>query len=392
MAKANPRMPIPGREDEGIIPTTPAVPAIPTPQVLPTTNYVPVTPSEATVVIEPQNVRVERALAAMSAGPLPWDAATEESVVPLINQDTGVHATSTGVIALTDNAKGVVIGELTSSAIAELGLIYTFPGEFVRRLSPGSQANVIQEMMRAQPSISISAICQGEGSNRKVLHTVFAHREVTPARDIANKFYYEAILQAGQMELTEYTLDESGMTIVVMEVIEGVPVENIGMLRRGLRLRYVPGKSIEINQYSTLKPHGSTIGYPIISRGSKFLWFSKDNARTEVQVAWISSGIEETLVDYLDVHTGLCAVVGQAFEGNAAAVLNDICRSVDIPVRVAKGAINDYLQDVGLTYWHLLRALMSYITSGGGLKPYERIRFQTYFGKWLTDVVPTQFK
>jgi hypothetical protein len=244
---------------------------------------------------------------------------------------------------------GMREGEVTPTALDELGKKAGFPPEFLKKLSLLTAVQVINERITAYSGPDVTMLFEED----KWTNILPAWRGVLPTKVTAEIVYRKLKEFYPEMEIEKAERREGFAFIRLLTPVAYPVTTAVGdVLRLGVDIRHQYGETIEVSLY-TKRLAGLE---EFISNTQEFSWKVRtDGAGSkEHQAVWLLDTVMQTLCAYTPFVENAKLMAQDYFKGTANVALGGLCIKLGIPTKYAKLAAD--LVD-GNTRWDLAIAL-----------------------------------
>lgn len=255
------------------------------------------------------------------------------------------------------------------SFLEGLGGETTFPPSFVEKLSPATQAAVINERLAATPPRLMSLVMNGESCVRFLP----GDRAVLSAPLVADRIYDrlndlyggvmidEARANNGEHWLrftTPYTKTLTGEVVEIERGRHEFLKEEVLSMGVQVRHEFRDGLSVELHVKRLLCYNSAT------SNVHSYSWRVKEDRSEAAQLYWLDDVIAGLPAEFDRFLAHGQQMQAEKFEGHSRTALQAAAKSMHLPKRLLPGLFAAFDQEPGDTHWHLFNAITRMGTHG----------------------------
>lgn len=329
---------------------------------------------------------------------LPWNAWEPLTVVPA---DLALLRMETLDGELVATLPDQPARRVSPSFFDGLGGETTFPPQFVAKLSPRLQAEIINERMDATPPREMSIVLNRDTCVRFLP----GDRAVIPPRLIADRLYDRLSDLYGGVKIDEATANDgehwlrfttpfartlTGEVVDLAEETERFRRDNPGqhewvkpgddILSLGLQVRHEfrDGLSVDLHVKRLLCFNSATTNL------RSYSWRIKEDRSEAAQLAWLDdvvASLPDAFNGFLD-HARMMAE--EKFDGHPRTALQATAKAMKLPKRLLPGLFAAFDQEPGDNHWALFNAVTRAATHGN-LSPGVRRDLWNAAGQWCEE-------
>jgi hypothetical protein len=309
----------------------------------------------------------------MSQTQMPWSAWTDPDVgAPIPMSALFVTPERQVVDLLSQNRFNI-------NSLQPLAEHVSFPTSFVERLTPTTQALVMNDVLGG---INREVRLLTDGN--QLIDVVPAGRAIISRRAMAETAFAAARVVNQGVEVTEaITRFEMARVTFMTPEAEARPVTSRrgDVLRIGVRIELCRGGHLEVSQL--LVRLICTNGMTALKRGFSFRRPAETSP--EHQAAWLSDMVNQALSQADGVVERARRMAGVSVGSNINEILYARLRALGVPRRLWGRIAVAWLEEEDPTEWGLLNALTRFATHDADLSETIRQRFQELGGSWVAE-------
>lgn len=286
--------------------------------------------------------------------------------------------TMSGPARLVLKVDGQRIGTLDTWGSRALGLHVGFPTDFLSKLDPDLQAQVINARIGSADQREEFQF-MAENDRLKTItpgwREFMAHSRVADTLYAAMREKYETVEVGeyhlnGQMELLLKTPREDQITPAVGDV-----------LRHGIRITHSYGMKLEVEHYSERLFCANGAFHQIVSAS----WSSKAMGPAETQVMAIRAGFLDLFNKFDDTVSHSRTMAETVIGGDPRQALNERAHAMRIPRRHWNDIWEAFQVEPGNTEWNMFNALTRFATHAESVDRKTRKQVQRAAGTWADN-------
>jgi len=341
-----------------------------------------------TAAIIPLNDQLTETEAAARRRPadLPWTTWEKLEVMPA---DLALLRMECLDGQLTAKLPGQAPYRVAQSFLEGLGGETTFPPEFVGKLSPALQAQIINERLDKTPPRLMSLVMNGETCVRFLP----GDRAVLPAPAVADRIYDRLLDLYGGVEIDEakayngehwlrfttpFTKALTGERVQLDPQRHEMLKEDVLALGVQVRHEFRDGLAVELHVKRLLCYNSAT------SVRHAYSWRVKEDRSEGAQLAWLDDVIAGLPAEFDRFLEHGRMMEAEKFEGHPRTALQAAAKAMKLPKRLLPGLFAAFDQEPGDNHWAILQALTRMGTHGD-LAPGLRRDLCRTAGEWVQD-------
>jgi len=304
---------------------------------------------------------------------MPWSDVTNHRVVhtSLLAIEAGVNQDNRLVLTTPEDG---VVGGLTSRSAIEFGWLGVFPADFIMKLSPRLQAEVINERIQTARPIPLNLVID----DQNVQHFTHGSRDITSYADLAQTFY-NVFATHDTPTIKQFQINDDGLRIVLTGQRQQMITPVVGdILQMGTSLVFAPGRNIEIALY--VERLVCTNG--MVSNQNVFGWSQRTATGRNHQLLWTNVATEEVFNQFGAIVDKSRQMAAIAFDGDYHTVLRERTKAMRLSDRAFPRILEAFEQEPGNTEWHLLNAITRYAAHDDTVSDNHSREIQAAAGAW----------
>jgi hypothetical protein len=340
----------------------------------------------AMIPLDDQKTETE-ALAARRPAHLPWNDWEALEVQPV---DLALLRLRCLDNQLVLELPGAAPYRVAPSFLEGLGGETTFPPEFVGKLSPGLQAQILNERLDQTPPRMMSVVMSGETCVRFLP----GDRAVLAAPAVADRIYDRLLARYGGVEIDEakayngehwlrlttpFKKTLTGEVVTVERGRHEMLKDDVLALGVQVRHEFREGLQVELHVKRLLCYSSVTMA------AYRYSWRLKEDRGEAAQLAWLDDVLEQLPDEFDRFLAGGRLMQAEKFEGHPRTALQAAAKAMKLPKRLLPGLFAAFDQEPGDNHYMVFNAITRMATHGDNLSLALRRELSRTAGEWATS-------